>query len=394
MNCKRLGITLLIITNTSFSGAQSNLDDALNSIRQNNKTIKSIEQYIVAANLENRTGLTLENPSISADYMTGRPVSGGNQLDLLAVQGFDFPSIYSKKKQLAGQQEKLLNLERERGIQDILLEAKLTILELIYLNQQKNVVELRKVSAENILSTYQHKFDLEQISALDLNKAKIQLLNGQTQLRSIESAMGVNTHHLTELNGGIPLSIMDDNYPVTSIVPEFESINDTIEVHDPNLKWLIQQNNTFKTQIDVRKAMALPSFEVGYHYQSVLGQKFNGVHFGVTIPLWENKNMVKASVANAQFGDVKIEEHKIQHHFEIKELYRNYENIKLALEEYKMVLEVLNSEHLLVKSLELGEINFITYSTELQYYYNTIDQYAQLNLDYQIAVAELFKYQL
>ena len=211
MNCKRLGITLLIITNTSFSGAQSNLDDALNSIRQNNKTIKSIEQYIVAANLENRTGLTLENPSISADYMTGRPVSGGNQLDLLAVQGFDFPSIYSKKKQLAGQQEKLLNLERERGIQDILLEAKLTILELIYLNQQRNVVEERKVSAENILKNYQHKFDLEQISALDLNKAKIQLLNGQTQLRSIESAIGVKTHHLTELNGGVPLYIMDES---------------------------------------------------------------------------------------------------------------------------------------------------------------------------------------
>lgn len=393
MNYKRLGIIILIISSTAFVEAQNKLDDALSSIRRNNKTINSMEQYVVAANLENRTGLTLENPSISADYMIGRPVSGGNQMDLLAVQGFYFPTTYVKKKELAGQQEELLQLEKQRSVQNVLLEAKLAILDLIYLNQQRIVLEKREVSAENILTNYQYKYTLEQISAIDLNKAKIQMLNVQTQLRFIENKINVTTYHLTELNGGIPLSISDENYPISSTMPEFQAINDTIEAHDPDLKWLLQQNNTFQTQIDIRKAMALPSFELGYHYQSVLGQRFSGVHLGFTIPLWENKNTVKASIANAEFGELKIEEHKLQHQYEIKELYQEYETLKRVKEDYKTALEGINSEELLIKSLELGEINVITYSVELQYYYGALDQYAQVNLDYQKVVAKLFKYQ-
>ena len=278
--------------------------------------------------------------------------------------------------------------------QNVLLEAKLAILDLIYLNQQRIVLEKREVSAENILTNYQYKYTLEQISAIDLNKAKIQMLNVQTQLRFIENKINVTTYHLTELNGGIPLSISDENYPISSTIPEFQAINDTIEAHDPDLKWLLQQNNTFQTQIDIRKAMALPSFELGYHYQSVLGQRFSGVHLGFTIPLWENKNTVKASIANAEFGELKIEEHKLQHQYEIKELYQEYETLKRVKEDYKTALEGINSEELLIKSLELGEINVITYSVELQYYYGALDQYAQVNLDYQKVVAKLFKYQL
>ncbi|MFT5860316.1 MAG: cobalt-zinc-cadmium efflux system outer membrane protein [Flavobacteriaceae bacterium] len=394
MNYRRLGITLIIVISTASVKSQNSLDDVLHSIKQNNKTILSIAQYVVASNLENRTGLTLKNPSVSTDYMIGRPASGGNQVDLLAVQGFDFPTSYGKKKQLAAQQEKLLNLEKERTIQDILLEAKLVVLELIYLNQQKSILEKRKRSAADILTNYQYKFDLDQISALDLNKAKIQLLNVKTSLRTTESKITLITHHLTELNGGIPLSILDETYPISAAVPEFESINDTIEAHDPDLKWLVQKNATFRAQIDVRKAMALPSFELGYHYQSVLGQQFSGVHLGFTIPLWESKNTVKASVANAQFGEVKIEEHKLRHHFEIKELYQDYELLKLTREDYKTALDGINSAELLTKLLELGEINFISYSLELHYYYNTLDQYAVLNLAYQKVVAELYKYQL
>jgi outer membrane protein, heavy metal efflux system len=49
--------------------------------------------------------------------------------------------------------------------------------------------------------------------------------------------------------------------------------------------------------VEVSKALNLPKFETGYHYQAMLGQRFNGLHLGLTIPLWENKNKVNATTS-------------------------------------------------------------------------------------------------
>ncbi len=393
MDYKRLGAILFIITSTSVL-AQNSIDQAIDSVRQNNKTIISAKQYVVARGLEYHSGITLENPSLSADYMIGRPVAGGNQVDFLAVQGFDFPTTYFKKGELADQRSELLNIGLRELEQNLFLDVKLLGLQMISLNRQKLVLEKRKVNSELIVADYQKKFDLEEINALDLNKAKIQLLRIKSGLRLIESQILIKTQHLTELNGGSPLTIVDTLYPISPLVPLFETLEVSIEAVDPRLKWLDQQKIIYQSQVDVSKAMALPKFEAGYHYQSVLGQTFNGVHVGMTIPLWQSKNTVKASKANVQYGSLQLDEHRVDHYFEIKELYEQYENLKRTLEEYRVALEGLNSEELLSISLELEEINFITYSMELQYYYATYDRYAQMELEYHLILAELFKYQL
>ena len=387
-------ITILFIAVSTGISAQSSIDQVLDSVKQNNKTILAAKQYVAAKGLEYHTGLTLENPSLSADYMIGRPVSGGNQIDFLAVQSFDFPSTYVKKGKLADQKEEMLNIRLHETQQNILLETKLVALEMIYLNKQRQVLEKRKVNSEAIVADYQKKFDLEQINALDLNKAKIQLLRIQSEFRSIESQILIKTQQLTELNGGIPMTITDTLHPLPSVVPVFETLEDSIESNNPRLKWLNHQILVYQSQVDVNKAMALPKFEAGYHYQSVLGQTFNGVHVGVTIPLWQYKNTIKASESTVQLGTFQLEEYKVDHYYGIKGQYEQYENLKLTLEEYKTALNGLNSEELLAKSLELGEINFITYSMELQYYFTTYDQFSQIDLKYNIALAKLFKYQL
>ncbi len=393
MGYKLLSALLFTIYTISLS-AQNSIEKAIDSVKQNNKTIISAKQFVSAKSMEYNTGLTIENPSISADYMIGTPVSGGNQFDFLAVQGFDFPTAYSKKGTLAEEKITLLNFSFQEMQQNILLEVKLMAIEMIYLNKKKLVLEKRKINSEQIVDDYQAKFQVQEISALDLNKSKIQLLNIKSELRSIESEIIIKTQHLTELNGGIPLSIADTLYPIAIDVPQFEVLEDSIEANDPRLKWLHQQTNVYESQVDVDKAMALPKFEAGYHYQSVLGQTFNGVHLGLTIPLWQNKNMIKASEANVELGTAEVEEHELDHFFEVKELYEQYENLKLTLQEYQLVLENMNSEQLLKTSLDAEEISFITYSMELQYYYDTYDAYSKIELDYHLVLAKLYKYQL
>ena len=138
----------------------------------------------------------------------------------------------------------------------------------------------------------------------------------------------------------------------------------------------------------------MPKFEFGYHYQSVLGQTFNGAHIGVSIPLWENKNKVNAANASIQLGMLEVEEHKTEHYYEIKELYQRYENLKQTIDDYTNVLGGIDSEKILLQSLELGELNFISYAIEIQYFYSAKDTLSDLEKEYQLILAQLFKYQL
>lgn len=393
MDYKRISAIFFILI-SQLSTAQSSIDDALLLIEKNNKMIVSAIQYVKAKGLDYHTGLTPENPFISADYMIGKPVAGGNQFDFQVTQAFDFPTAYGRKKILANNQEELLKIQLDEIVQNTLFDAKVLGLEIIYLNRQKQVLDERISQSETLLANYQHKFELNEITALTLNRAKLQLLQIQTQMRKVKSQIKIKNDHLIEMNGGEEISITATEYPIYNAVPSFDDIHDSIEANDPNLKLLEHQITIHQSEVRLAKSMSLPKLEAGYHYQSVLGQTFNGAHVGISIPLWQQKNTIKAEESFVQHASLQFEEHKLEHFYGIREQYEDYENMKQTLEAYQEVLEGINSEALLLKSLELGEISYITYSLDIQYYYTAYDQLLEIENNYHQAVAQLFKYQL
>ena len=205
------------------------MDQALESVSKNNKTIQAAHQFITAQKLDHRTGITPENPYLSADYLFGKNTSFGNQFDFALIQSLDFPSVYFKKGILADEQDKLLDISIDELRQKILLEAKETVLEIIYLNGQKKVLEEREASAQFVLAAYQKKFDVEEINSLELNKAKIQMLNIKSDLRTINSRVKMAGDHLSEMNGGSLIQITDSKYALVQDLPSFEILEDTVE---------------------------------------------------------------------------------------------------------------------------------------------------------------------
>lgn len=374
--------------------AQSSIDEVLSNIAENNKTLISAQQFVQAKSLEYSTGNLPENPTIGADYMVGRPASGGNQFDLMAVQSFDFPTVYKYRNELASQRSDVLKMEYIELRQEILFQAKLLCIELIYLYQYKEVVEQRILTAQNIVNQFQVKFDFEQITSIELNKAKIQLLSLEAKKKSIDSETEVVNQKLAKLNGGQSVVLRVKDYSENQVIPEFEILIDSIESDDPKQQWYIEQSQVFETQINLSKSLSLPSFETGYHYQTVLGQTFNGVHFGLSIPLWEQKNTVKASKANFEMNEFQAEDYRTANYYHFKQLYNSSVNIKQTIVDYVEVFNEIDSEEILNHSLETGEIDFITYALELEYFYNARDELLKLEKQYQLTLAELFKYQL
>ncbi|MBL4624580.1 MAG: TolC family protein [Flavobacteriales bacterium] len=394
MLTKTISLVCLAIGFATTSYAQNNIENVLSEIAKNNKTIIANQQYWEAKKLLYKTGLTPDNPTVAYEYLLGSPAGAGNQQDFFILQSLDFPTAYIKKKQVTAHQVIQDEYQQTAHRQDVLLEAKQYCIELIYLNKNLFVIKKRLKSVEKLQGDYQKKLDNGEATILELNKAKLQLLSVENDTRVVTSKINRYNQRLTELNGGILVDFNDTTYFLAPEILDFNLLEKNIEENDPVIKSILQQKEIDQKKLELSKAMALPRIEGGYHSQAILGQKYQGVHIGMTIPLWESKNTVKHQKAHLIYNELQVENHKNQHHSEIQQLYEKYQSLKITLEEYGKLLTTLNSDKLLDKALKLGEISTIQYFLETSYYYNFYDDYLLMEKEYYRIVAELHKYEL
>jgi outer membrane protein TolC len=363
-------------------------------VERNNKSIQTNKKYWQAKQSEFKTGLTPYDPQVEYDYLFGSPVGAGNQKDFSITQRLDFPTVYKRKKELSGQQIAQTTLQQQVYRQDILLEAKLLTIQIIYLNKKGAELNLRLINTQKLVQDYKKKLDKGDVIILDVNKAKLQLLNIKNETALNENEKQVLLTKLSELNGGIPVAINDTIYPFVPTIPDFEILDSTIEANDPIIKVYEQEKKILQQQIAVQKAMNLPKIETGYHSQGILGQSYKGFHAGITIPLWENKNKLNAAKANLEYAVSNTETHRLGHRLENKQYYEQLSIRLKMLQEYKELLLSLNNTFLLNKALSMGQINIIQYFYDESFYFTAYDKYLQAEWEYQQAVARLYKFQL
>ncbi len=392
---KKYSITALLLSLIAMKGiTQNNIEELLPAVEKNNKAIQSNKKYWQARQSEFKTGLTPYDPQVEYDYLFGSPAGAGNQKDFSITQRLDFPTVYKRKKELSKQQIAQTSKQQQVYRQQILLEAKLLALHVIYLNKKAVELNRRLGTTEKLVQDYQKKLDRGDVIILDVNKAKLQLLNIKNETLLNKNEKQILLTKISELNGGIPVTINDTIYPALPIIPDFETLDSTIEANDPIIKVYEQEKKILEQQIAVQKAMNLPKIETGYHSQGILGQSYKGFHAGITIPLWENKNKLSAVKSSLEYAISNAETHRLEHRLENKQYYDQLDVRLKILQEYKELLSTLNNTALLNKALALGQITIIQYFYDESFYFTAYDKYLQAEWEYQQAVARLYKYQL
>jgi cobalt-zinc-cadmium efflux system outer membrane protein len=387
-------LTALIICSTTSSFAQTSIEQLLKEIEQNNKSIIAEKQYWEAQKLSYKTGLNPDNPKAEIDYMVGRPEGAGNQRDIVVTQGFDFPTSYGKRKSLSNEQ--IGNVENQVNAfrHEILLEAKLLCIQLIYQTKLQDQLKQRLNNADKLLAATNQQIERGETSILNVNKVKLLQLEIKNQRDLNATDIKTIQHKLDELNGGTPLNTSGIALGPEIVLQPFEEIDSLIEANDPVVKSIRQEKEISAKQLSLTKSLTLPKIEGGYHQQAILGQTYEGFHIGMTIPLWENKNKVKTQQAKLVYSELAIQEHRTQHYFENKQLYERYSHWRNTYVEYQNILGSANNEELLNKALQHGEINLIEYLMETRYFYDAINRSLEAEKELQSSIARLLKFQL
>ncbi|MBS6576461.1 TolC family protein [Parabacteroides goldsteinii] len=387
-------ITLLASAALSVNG-QNSIDAVLRSIEANNKELQANNQLTVSKKLEAKLDNNLPDPSVSYVHQYGNREGMGIQGELVASQSFDFPAVYVQKNKLAKSKAASFDRQGAEFRQQILLQAKEICLDLVLLNQQRALLDQRRQNAEQLAELYAMRLETGDANILETNKIDLELLNAKTEARMNESARIAKLQELATLNGGIAIDFTDTTYMSDGDILSFEELCAEAVTSNPQLLTLKSEQVAARRQLSVNKSKSLPSFELGYRMNTATGgERFNGFLVGISIPLFSNRNNVKQAKAQALYTDLQLESTTTTVESELHQLYNQSVALKTSMDEYNTVLKSQNSLALLNKAIQTGQISMIEYFVDVTTFYQSMQNYMQLQNEYQKVMAQLYKYKL
>lgn len=369
--------------------AQSSIENTLGEIEKNNTIIQALRQNADAEKIANKTGITPSNPEVEFGYLWGSPSSIGSRTDISVTQSFDFPSAYVRKGQIANARNSKVEYEYQSQIREIRLRASEICINLIYYNALQGEYRRRVEHAKSIADSYKKKYEVGNANILDFNKAQMYLLNASKELENNEIERKSLLAELASLNGGNPIEFTDTVFSNSTVDPDFNQWYTQAEQNNPTLAALKQQVEVSQREIQLSRALSLPKFNAGYMSEKVVGEHFQGVTVGLSIPLWESKNTVKYAKAKLSAYRTIENDSKLKYYNHLMMLHQKALGMQVSADDYRSKLSNLSHTTLLQKALDKGEISLVEYLYELSFYYDSYEKLLVMERDLNRVVVEM-----
>lgn len=324
----------------------------------------------------------------------GTPTTIGNRTDIAISQGFDIATISGMKARQARRRGELIDLGFASERTKILLEAKLYCIELVHYNRLARELDVRLQYAQILADGYARKLENGDANRLELGKAQLNLSTVQGEIVRNEVERATLRAELQRLNGGVALTFDDTDFPPAVLPADFESRWANASERSPALEYIRRGVEVARREVSLARVEGLPEFSVGYMRERTLGQHYQGVTVGMSIPLWQNRNRVKQAKAAFGASEARAEDAKVQIYEQLHNLYARASRLGSLAAESRQALAESTSAELLRKALDAGEISLLDYIVEMSLYYDAATRTLDAERDFQHAYAALIAVEL
>lgn len=369
--------------------AAQDFSSVLARVEDGNTTLRALRGEADAAKLDARTGNTPANPTVESGYLWGTPADMGNRVDLNVMQEFDFPTAYLYRKKIADAECSVAEYEYAVQRKAVLLEAEKVCIDIVYHRALARELSRRMASAERIASSWQEKFDGGSAGILDLNKAKLNLLNIGKEADANSVELDAAVAELARLCGGEAPAVVYDSFDDVMLPTDFEAWYSMAESVNPALQSIASQIDAAGNNVRLATSESLPKFSVGYVSERIAGTTLQGIGGGISIPLWENKGRVKAARARVAALESRREDACAQFYNSLKIQYEKALSLREVVADYREMLAGISSMDLLDLALEKGEISLVDYVMEQDIWYEAVVETLDNERDFHYICAEL-----
>ena len=365
----------------------------LKQIEQNNKTLqvaaKSDEATKIGIDAEN----SLTDPNVTYSSFYSKDVKGQAGSEMVVTQGFDFPTLYTKRKNAGRERKAVIDFHKEVLRRNTLLEAQKLCFDIIQLEKEKEFLTTRQQNADELLLLFEERLKAGDVSIIEVNKIKMERMSIQTALLENNTAIRTTSQSLTAMNGNHPLDFHDMEYPVLLASYDFETMRNEAIQYNAEILAATSNQKANESVLRVMHHNWLPKFEMGYRRNTTGDFKQHGFLVGGSIPIFSNRQQVKIAKANAVSANLLVEETrlKIYNSIETDINEAKYTLNAMAIYDINLMKETLL---LLTESVKSGILSITDYYTEVDEIYRNLGAYTKVENRFQKAIASLRKWSL
>lgn len=383
---------IVLFSVTLLSGAQD-LSAFLRQVAENNPEIIAYGKLLEARRIEALTGNTPPGPEVSFGYMPGDALTAGVKRTWSVNQRFDFPSKYLLQKKINRNTIVLAEQEYSLGRLLVLLDARLTLCDYLFLKKYSGILDKRSDSYARLLDTWKKKLEAGEATILDYNRIALELSSVKMEKNKTASEIGSLEKKLLYLTGGKGIIPVVIEYPDTIQAGPDELAERKAAVHPsfliPKTEYLISE-----AEVSLSRTGALPELSVGISSEIIPGEKYTGPVAGLSIPLWSNMNRVKSASAKMYQAGAQMNATIERLKTEVLKEYGRMVALKTGIRELREIIMSNGSLEYLDKALDAGEISVAGYFSFLGVVYDAEERLIEAEREYCKSVAVLNDYML
>lgn len=367
--------------------------DLLQAVERHSPGLQSAAATARSNQIEARMGNTLPNPELEYIHSWGSSGAVGED-EFTATQGFDFPTAYVQRTRAARAREDAAQASYRQVRMETLLQARLAVQEILYLQKRIEVDSLRLADAEFARQIARVRAQAGDITSIEENRIEFQSLSARNNLTRTRMALETALTSLSSLSGlSLGADVQIEPMPLPALAP-LEQVLEQAYAVDPALSAARASGQAAQADRRLAVSLALPKFSAGYKYSSSDGAKFHGVIAGMSIPLFESRNTVR--LARARQAEVEATTLALETNLtaDLTAKYSQACRLEAMSRTYQSGGEGAEKSALLRKALQEGSLTILEYFTELDPVYRHMDEINELSYNYRSLLIELNKYAL
>ena len=389
---KKIIILIMLVTIHKCISGQT-LSEFLKQVSANNPEIQAYGKLLEARKLEALTGLTPPDPFISAGFMPGNTVTPGAKKTWSVTQSFAFPTKYLLQKKINENTVLLAEQEFNQGRLLILLDAELSVYDLIYNTKALNILKNRKAGFDKLRSAWGKMLDNNEATILDYNKVMMELATVNLEIARREAGIEMAREKLSYMSGSDELFMEIEEYPAVPEPDPEKLISEKSAMHPafliPEIEYRISMQ-----EVKLSKTGSLPEFQVGYASEIIPGETFTGPVGGISIPLWSNSNRIRTAAATADHSSAYRDAVLLKLRSQARSELSNMKALQKSISEIRDILESGGGTRYPDAALSNGEISITAYFLYLDVFYQSEDKLLELENEYHKSLAVLLDHEL
>lgn len=382
---------IAFVSMTFVSGAQNSAEVVLASVEKNNPELQALRKRTESEKYGFKAERMVEAPEVGFDYLWGSSADIGTRKDISVTQSIDIATISGTKGRIAKSESELSDMQFNVRRQEILLQAKLLYINIIYCNAVGAELERRLERSEKVESVYRDMQVRGETDMIEVNKAHLAYLAQRNALaRNKMEAEGFRLE-LQRLNGGEPLEINDLSYVRSDMLPaDFDTWYKEVADRSPEIRAARQNVKVNEAVARGIKMSSCPTITAGYMAELVKGSNFRGLTLGLSIPLWSARSKTRQANLSCEASRLEVKDVEASEYSALRSLYEKASGLKDLSDELALSLAVSDEAMSMTeKKFNEGEISLMDSIMELSLYYSVVDESLAASKDYDLALAEL-----